>query len=134
MAHPCAGRRGLPCGGSGHTPVTQPEGNDNVLTRLIRKTVVLGLAGYGAYRLAGLVQARVRPVKDRTAGHLHDAADLARVAADDIVSDAVDARLVAKDAAQDVSAELHDAAHEMKAGAEAMAQDLKHSVAPPVTT
>ncbi len=104
-----------------------------MLTRLIRKAVVLGLAGYGAYRLAELVRSRVSPVKDRTATHLHDAADRARGAADDIVSDAADASHVAKDAAQDVTAELHDAAHEMKAGAEAMAQDLKRAVAPPVT-
>jgi len=103
-----------------------------VLTRLIRKTVVLALAGYGAYRLAELVRSRMSPVKDRTATPLHDAADRARSAADDIASDAADARHVAKDAAQDVTSELQDAAHEVKAGAEAMAQDLKRAVAPPV--
>lgn len=93
-----------------------------MLTRWTRKIVIIGLAVLGAQRLFDLARRRVDRVTSRVTPHLHDAADRARDAADDVTGDMTDARQVLKDAAQDVSADLADAAHEVKAG------DVLHDV------
>jgi hypothetical protein len=55
--------------------------------RWMLRFVILGLAGYGAYRLYELLQPRVADMRSTAETSAHRAADTARSAADDLRDD-----------------------------------------------
>jgi hypothetical protein len=94
--------------------------------RWIFRLVVLGLAGYGAYRLYELLQPRAAELRDTAGSQMHQVADTARGAVDDVREDLRSATQQLKD---DVGPVVDEAARAARTTAD---QATAGSTSPPV--